>query len=253
MTEADWLTSTDVQGMYAFLRDTTTLFRTRWQGRRPVPRFAFSERKSRLFAVACAYRVVHLVPVEATRALVSLVERRADGRVSEEELRAAAELSERAWSDRVLFGTYQLRHECEAVDAVNRLLRGEAAGRAGVMRSAALARLWALAVHKQVGGRDESHAILAAEHASQADLLRDIVGNPFRPAAAEPSWLAWNGRCVERMARGIYEEGAFDSLPILHDALLDAGCDNEDILAHCRSAGPHVRGCWVIDLLLGKE
>ena len=65
--------------------------------------------------------------------------------------------------------------------------------------------------------------------------------------------LAWNDGTVRRITEGIYEERAFDRLPILHDALLDAGCDNEDILAHCRSAGPHVRGCWVIDLILGKE
>jgi hypothetical protein len=58
---------------------------------------------------------------------------------------------------------------------------------------------------------------------------------------------------VPKIAQGIYEERAFDRLPILHDALLDAGCDNEDMLTHCRSEGPHVRGCWVVDLILGKE
>jgi hypothetical protein len=92
----------------------------------------------------------------------------------------------------------------------------------------------------------------SAERAAQAVLLREIVGNPFRPSAVDPSWLAWNDRCVEHVARGIYEAWAFDHLPILHDALLDAGCDNEDILAHCCGAGPHVRGCWVIDLVLNK-
>jgi hypothetical protein len=55
------------------------------------------------------------------------------------------------------------------------------------------------------------------------------------------------------IAQGIYAGRAFDRLPILHDALLDAGCDDEAILSHCRCEGPHVRGCWVIDLLLGKE
>jgi hypothetical protein len=79
------------------------------------------------------------------------------------------------------------------------------------------------------------------------------MGNPFRSSALDPAILAWNEGTVRRIATGIYEERAFDRLPILHDALLDAGCDNEDILAHCRSAGPHARGCWVIDLLLGKE
>jgi hypothetical protein len=58
---------------------------------------------------------------------------------------------------------------------------------------------------------------------------------------------------VPRIARGIYEGHRFEDLPILHDALLDAGCDNQDVLDHCKDPGPHVRACWVLDLLLGKE
>ena len=58
---------------------------------------------------------------------------------------------------------------------------------------------------------------------------------------------------VVALARGIYDEKAFDRMPILADALQDAGCDNDDVLSHCRGGGPHVRGCWVVDLLLGKE
>jgi len=91
-----------------------------------------------------------------------------------------------------------------------------------------------------------------AERKCQCDLLRDIFGNPFRPFSVDESWLRWNDATIRRMAACIYEERAFDRLPILHDALLDAGCDNEDMLAHCRSEGPHVRGCWVVDLLLDK-
>ena len=84
-------------------------------------------------------------------------------------------------------------------------------------------------------------------------LLRDIFGNPFRPAAINPAWLTWNQGTVVQIAQYIYEERKFEDLPILSDALIDAGCDNPDIIAHCRSTGPHVRGCWVLDLLLGKE
>jgi hypothetical protein len=83
--------------------------------------------------------------------------------------------------------------------------------------------------------------------------LRDIVGNPFRPTAVEPAWLTWNGGMVTTLARTIYDEHAFDRLPILADALEDACCDDAAILAHCRGPGPHVRGCWVVDLLLRKE
>jgi hypothetical protein len=69
----------------------------------------------------------------------------------------------------------------------------------------------------------------------------------------DPVWLRWNDRTVLRLTAAIYEGHRFGDLPLLHDALLDAGCDNEDILDHCRHPGPHVRGCWVLDLLLGKE
>jgi hypothetical protein len=73
-------------------------------------------------------------------------------------------------------------------------------------------------------------------------LLRDLFGNPFRPVACDP---AWRTPSVRRLAEVIYEEGAFDRLPILADALEEAGCDNADILSHLRGPGPHVRGCWL--------
>src|SRR5262245_19189484 len=66
----------------------------------------------------------------------------------------------------------------------------------------------------------------------------------------DPNWLT---STVVDLARGIYEERAFDRLPILADALQDAGCDNDDLLGHCRGPGPHARGCWVVDLVLGKS
>jgi hypothetical protein len=88
----------------------------------------------------------------------------------------------------------------------------------------------------------------------EEDLLRDVFGSPFVQAApVGPGWLSWNGGTVARLARGICEERAFDRLPILADALEEAGCHDESILAHCRGPGPHVRGCWVIDRLLGRE
>jgi hypothetical protein len=80
--------------------------------------------------------------------------------------------------------------------------------------------------------------------------LCDFDGEPFTPVAPDPRWLT---ATVLDLACLIYDERAFDRLPILADALMDAGCDNDDILEHCRSEGPHVRGCWVIDLILGKQ
>jgi hypothetical protein len=81
-------------------------------------------------------------------------------------------------------------------------------------------------------------------------LLRDIFGNPFRPVTLDPRWLTSS---VLDLARVIYDERAFERMPVLADALMDAGCDNDHILVHCRGDSPHVRGCWVVDLLLGKE
>jgi len=84
-------------------------------------------------------------------------------------------------------------------------------------------------------------------------LLRDIFGNPFRPITIAPTWLVWNDGVTRKLAQAIYEERAFDRLPILADALEEAGCANADLLNHCRQPVEHVRGCWVIDLILGKS
>ena len=82
------------------------------------------------------------------------------------------------------------------------------------------------------------------------DRFRDIFGNPFRPVTFDPSWRTTTAVAI---ANHMYQTLEFGAMPILADALQDAGCDNDDVLDHCRSPGPHVRGCWVVDLVLGKE
>jgi len=91
------------------------------------------------------------------------------------------------------------------------------------------------------------------EEAEQAKLLREIALPPVRVITIDPSCLLWNDRAVAKLAETIYQEQSFDRLPILSDALEDAGCVDGELLAHCRSAGPHVRGCWAIDLILSKD
>jgi hypothetical protein len=99
-----------------------------------------------------------------------------------------------------------------------------------------------------------------AESAAHAGLVRCLFGSPFRPApAADPAWLAWQGGTVPKLARAAYEEGllpegALDParLAVLADALEDAGCADPELLGHLRGPGPHVRGCWAVDLLLGR-
>ena len=84
-----------------------------------------------------------------------------------------------------------------------------------------------------------------------APLLRDILGNPFRPVAFSPDWRT---DTAVLLARQMYESREFGAMPILADALQDAGCDNPDILDHCRDTTlTHVRGCWVVDLVLNKS
>jgi hypothetical protein len=81
------------------------------------------------------------------------------------------------------------------------------------------------------------------------ELLRCITGNPFRPIILNSSWLT---STVIALAQKMYDSRDFSAMPILADALQDAGCENTDILDHCREAGPHARGCWIVDKLLAK-
>lgn len=83
--------------------------------------------------------------------------------------------------------------------------------------------------------------------------MHDIFGNPFQPVTVDPAWRAWNDATVAKLAEGVYNEKAFNRLPILGDALEEAGCTATDLLRHCRQPGNHVRGCWALDLCLAKE
>jgi hypothetical protein len=112
--------------------------------------------------------------------------------------------------------------------------------------SAASAAVKLSAREAGVAGRPASKA----ERSAQCCLLRDLLGNPFAPSAADVSWLSGT---VVALAQAIYDERAFDRVPILADALEDAGCTDEVILAHCRGPGPHVQGCWLVDLVVESQ
>jgi hypothetical protein len=87
----------------------------------------------------------------------------------------------------------------------------------------------------------------------QAGLLCDVFGAGFRPPwAVPPQWLRWNDGCLGKMARVIYDGHLFDELPVLADALEEAGCADAGVLAHCRDYPRHTRGCWVVESLLGR-
>jgi hypothetical protein len=181
-----------------------------------------SDRKLRLFNCACCRIIWDNLTDERCRQAVEVAERFADGAATWAELYAARAAAEDA--------SYHMRYE-DAQTAV----------------WATDEDSWEVAAFYPT----HQNQMVIAERCGL--LLLDIIGNPFRPVSLAPSVLAWNDGTVPRIARGIYDERAFDRLPILADALLDAGCDDEELLAHCRSEGPHVKGCWAVDLILGRQ
>jgi hypothetical protein len=198
MTEAEWLACTDPRPMLESLRGKA------------------SDRKLRLFAVACCHRAGSRLIDDGIRVCIEVAERFADGAASAGELEAAPDGFEYVPASRT---------------------------------DDRLAAWWTtfrdawLAAH---------HTGRYSDPAVQCTALRDILGPlPFRPVVIDPAWVRWNHGTIPAIARRIYEERAFHDMPILADALEDAGCTDADLLAHCRTGGPHVRGCWVVDLLLG--
>ena len=170
---------------------------------------AAPRRKAVLFACACLRRCDP--PLSAREAvIVGIVERSADGLATDAELTFAAEHAN---------------------------ARDSRVGWAPLV-----ARYWQAVEAARVAGEDR-------DEPAQCGLVRDVFGNPFRPATADP---AWHTPTVVALARGMYDSRDFSAMPILADALMDAGCDDETVLGHCRGGGPHVRGCWVVDAILGK-
>jgi hypothetical protein len=177
-----------------------------------------SDRKLRLFACAWGRRNYHDA---RSRWTLEVEEQYADGLARMEALVAAYEAAgedpvdaaDTAHFDPYLYA-YYLADVCAAADACP---AGTATGGGGV---------------------------------SPCTLLRDLIGNPFRPVTFAPTWRS---RTVVNLTESIYRERAFNRLPILADALEAAGCTDTAVLAHCRQPGEHVRGCWVVDLVLAKS
>jgi hypothetical protein len=207
-----------------------------------------NDRKRRLFLAACCRRVWGMLPDERSRRAVETAERYADGQADHYELMAAC-------IDAVGPGGKGPKNVAwAAYSAACRTLSESIVRQVRDATAEAAARAAATAAHG-AGGREQAAAYVAAAAAGakgQADAIRDLFGNPFRPAAFDPIWLARNGGVVRRMAEAIYAERRFGDLPVLADALEEAGCADAAALNHCRQPGEHVRGCWVLDLLLGK-
>jgi hypothetical protein len=212
MTEEEWFGLTDADRAFQQL------------GR------ALSDRRGRLMSCAFVRLVWDSLTDERSRRAVEVAELFADGVVSEYE-RIVAESKardvEKGWSSQ---------------SGPQHLYFRAIAAKMTVIRTAN-----ASTVCRFVSGFTHERNTLQAEIAK---LLRDTVGNPFRPTPFSPSWRT---DTAVLLASQMYESRDFSAMPILADALQDAGCENADILEHCRGEGPHVRGCWVVDLVLGKK
>ena len=246
MTEAEWLACDNPAPMLEFLRRKA------------------SDRKLRLFAVACCRRVWSSLEHEEFRDAVRKAEFFADGLVDQAEMLQAHEKA------RPIFVTLHDGKDngpgaaltasafpsapksiweriADALDDPwweDEMDKGDRLAPALVTaRHAARAAAYLQGEHVL-----DSPATIA-EHREQTALVHCLFGNPFRP---RPERAAWLTREVWALADGIYTERAFDRMPLLADALEASGCTNADTVEHCRSGGEHARGCWVLDLLLGK-
>jgi hypothetical protein len=184
------------------------------------------ERKATLFAVACCRGLWHRMPGPLRR-VVEVGERYADGLASQDEADRAARLAigQGGEGDPLSMAAWNTVAFCSETDDTFHI------------------------------ASDTATQANAVQHgqATQCRLLRCIFGNPFRSASLAPAVLAWQGGLLVSMARRMYDSRDFTDMPVLADALEEAGCQNADIVGHCRSGGEHVRGCWVVDLLLGKS
>jgi hypothetical protein len=229
MTEEQWLSCTNPTLMLEFLRTSGRL----------------SGRKSHLFAVACCRRIWHLMTDERSRRAVEVAERFTEGASSVEELFAAGRGLRTAASSAAEDAALRAAQNAVGVDVFS------------------CSHYAAFAAASTFESRDFSvlRAARDAERAAHVALLRDLFGNPFRPLPSiDPAWLAWNNRTVRRLTQSAYETrslpgGTLDDarLAVLADALEEAGCGDAELLAHLRGPGPHVLGCWCVDLLLGKS
>jgi hypothetical protein len=239
MTEVEWLTCTDPDKMLEFLRGEA------------------SARKMRLFAVACCRRVWNLLNDKRDQKAVEWSEQFADGRIDKEELSAVQKQVENEWWRSAMRHRWALpdeeqkvRHAVEAVKFV-----ASATGRANELFHK---MRWAANV--SMGAELLDQRTSSQPRLQRCHLLREIFGNPSRSVSIAPAVLNWNYATVVRLAEVAYDERLMpagtlnnDRLSVLSDALEESSCTDKGILGHLRGPGPHVRGCWVIDLLLGKS
>jgi len=214
-----------------------------------------NRRRLRLFASACCRGAWDLLRLGGARGAVELAEAWADGEVSGAQLAAAHGHPDFARLEAELSGEgaaeIGLSYCVVAAIRAARALASPSPDIPDIARATSLDLARDFPVDSGWARSGEWRGVRPDEAALGGHLraLRDIFGNPFRPAGFDPRWRTAE---VTALARGIYEDRALDQLPVLADALMDAGCADDAILEHCGLKGPHVRGCWVVDLARGK-
>ncbi len=231
MTETEWLDCISPEEMLVFLGERATL------------------RKKRLFACACVRRIWPSLNDDRLRMAVKAVEQFADGRVSSDLLakaRRKVKLSKACVhviqaieallpeDGPILIRPRDIREPTDVISATR------------AVRTSART----LEASKEYDAPPKMETIRPLAALDAVELLREIFGSPFRSVDIDPSWLAWKQGLVPRMARIIYRKRCFRNLPILADALEEAGCHDAALLSHCRNRVDHVRGCWVVDAIL---
>lgn len=227
MTDADWLACEDPRALFPALAAQS------------------SPRKRWLFACACCRTCWHLLSYPCRKA-VEAVERHGDGAGNLDELTT---IFGEFWPQTSALSQPGGPQAAQTVSYLGRGWRyhGYHPGQTDVtLLVEVVARSAAEALAKTIPWREARR--------QQCVLLREVLRNPDgEPLPIDPGWLAWNGGAVHALAVTIYDDRAFGDLPILADALEDAGCADAQLLGHCREAGPHTRGCWAVDALLGKQ
>jgi hypothetical protein len=241
VTDAEWLVCMDSHVMLDYL---AVRFPKLKRPRKPKRSRAF-----RLFNVACCYRVWPWLQRAESRRAVIVGEQYADGLVTD------AERQEAFHAALILppggMQPVSVAWEGRAVQP-DAWLEVEAAGAASIAAGGDGMDDW---YHYGGSARIVARAWPdgAAERGAQAGWLRDIFGNPFRTApAVKPAWLEWRDGVARKLAESIYDGREFNRLPLLADALEDAGCADVELLGHLRGPGVHVRGCWAVDSILLK-
>jgi hypothetical protein len=225
MTEEEWLTVTNPVSLLSLSSEK------------------IQKRKLWLFGCACCYRIWELLIHPASRLAVEVAERFAEGEAERSELDRAIEGAKLASN---------MAHEDAEPFASAPEVEPASYGTAAraVYKLVYHARPVGWSIMQQPIEAASVASGRSSEDAAQVALFCDIFGNPFRPVTFSPEWRT---DTAVSLASQMYQSRDFSAMPILADALQDAGCDNADILDHCRSPGPHVRGCWVVDLVLGKQ